>query len=309
LEVNPLFGRTQSLSFASGLRYILSHSLITLLAIGIAFTLPKAAGYILYYWWPKVEENTQLLLVTEIGFAAVLVLLLNVMMVLWQNQRFVSSARLASLVFARENGGWLRPWWGRRLVSRLPASRDVYVLAVTGYNTFVDRNSLFEGVLGNGYDIKVMLLHPASGGAREHVQSFTDGALGGDALVHEVEASIACLDRLRRAGKKVELKFYGYAPTWKIVVLDEHVWVQYCHRGTELKTAPEYVFALHPRDPKRGFYVPFYKHFTENWNNGGHPEYDFETRELVYRDVTGNETRRAPFPATKAGEVPAAMAA
>jgi hypothetical protein len=80
-----------------------------------------------------------------------------------------------------------------------------------------------------------------------------------------------------------------------VVVLDEYVWVQYCHRGTELKTAPEYVFALHPRDPKRGFYVPFYMHFTGNWNNGGHPEYDFETRELVYRDVTGNETQRTPF--------------
>jgi hypothetical protein len=309
MEVNPLFGRTQSPTFAAGLRYILSHSVITLLAIGIAFTLPKAAGYILYSWWPKVEENTQLLLVTEIGFAAVLVLLFNVLMVLWENHRFVSSARLASLVFACENGGWLHPWRDRRLARRLPASRDVYVLAVTGYNTFVDRSSPFEGVLRNGYDIRVMLLHPLSEGARERIQSFTDRTLSEDALVREVEASIACLDQLRRAGKKVELKFYGYAPTWKIVVLDEHVWVQYCHRGTELKTAPEYVFALHPRDPKKGFYVPFYMHFTENWNSGGHPEYDFETRELVYRDVTGNETRRVPFHLSKTDDVRVAVAA
>ena len=309
MEVNPLFGRTQSPSFASGLRYVLSHSIITLLAIGIAFTLPKAASYILYTWWPKVEENTQLLLITEIGFAGVLVLLFNVLMVLRENHRFVSSARLASLVFACENGGWLRPWRGRWMVRKLPASRDVYILSVTGYNTFVDRDSLFEGVLRNGYDIRVMLLHPASEGAREHIQSFTNRPLSEDALVREVEASIACLDRLRREGKKVELKFYGYAPTWKIVVLDEHVWVQYCHRGTELKTAPEYVFALHPRDPKKGFYVPFYMHFTENWNNGGHPGYDFETHELVYRDVTGNETQRKPFLVSKADEVRAAVPA
>jgi len=308
-EVNPLFGRTQSPSFAAGLRYILSHSVITLLAIGIAFTLPKAAGYILYYWWPKVEENTQLLLVTEIGFAAVLVLLFNVLMVLWENQRFVSSARLASLVFACEKGGWLRPWRGRWMVNRLPASRDVYILSVTGYNTFVDGDSLFESVLRTGYDIRVMLLHPASEGAREHIQSFTNRPLSEETLVREVESSIACLDRLRRAGKKVELKFYGCAPTWKVVVLDEYVWVQYCHRGTELKTAPEYVFALHPRDPKKGFYVPFYMHFTENWNNGGHPEYDFETRELVYRDVTGNETQRMPFLVSSADDVRVAVAA
>lgn len=304
-----LFNRTQSPSFAAGLRYILSHSIITLLAIGIAFTLPKAAGYILYYWWPKVEENTQLLLVTEIGFAAVLVLLFNILMVLWENQRFVSSARLASLVFARDKGGWLRPWRSRWIVRSLPASRDVYILSVTGYHTFVDRDSLFGSALSNGYDIKVMLLHPASDGAREHVQSFPNGPLSEDALLREVEASIACLDQLRRGGKKVELKFYGYAPTWKIVVLDEHVWVTYCHRGAELKTAPEYVFALHPRDPKKGFYVPFYMHFTESWNNGTHPEYDFETRELVYRDVTGNETQRRPFLVSRADDVRVALPA
>lgn len=304
-----VFARTQSISLASGLRYVLTHSIITLLAIGIAFTLPKAASYILYNWWPKVEENTQLLLITEIGFAGVLVLLFNVLMVLWENHRFVYSARLASLVFACENGGWLRPWRGRWRMRKLPASRDVYILSVTGYNTFVDRDSLFEAVLRSGYDIRVMLLHPASEGAREHAQSFTSSPLDEDALVREVEASIACLDRLRREGKKVELKFYTYAPTWKIVVLDEHVWVQYCHRGTELKRAPEYVFALHPRDPKKGFYVPFYMQFTENWSSGGLPEYDFETHELVYRDLSGNATQRKPFLVSKAGEALLAVSA
>jgi hypothetical protein len=76
-----------------------------------------------------------------------------------------------------------------------------------------------------------------------------------------------------------------------------------------LKTAPEYVFALHPRDPKKGFYVPFYMHFTGIWSNGENPEYDFETRELVYRDVTGKETQRQPFLISKADEVRTAVPA
>jgi hypothetical protein len=53
----------------TGLTYIFSHSLITLLAIGIAFMLPIAARYILYQWWPRVETDAQLLLFTEIGCA------------------------------------------------------------------------------------------------------------------------------------------------------------------------------------------------------------------------------------------------
>ena len=121
----------RSATLTAGVRLLLSHSVITLLALGIAFALPRAAAYILYTWWPKVEADAQLLLVTEIGFAGVLVMLFNLLMLLWENHRFVSSERLASLVFARENGGWSDPWRTRRLVRRLPPSRDAYILSVT----------------------------------------------------------------------------------------------------------------------------------------------------------------------------------
>ena len=99
----------------------------------------------------------------------------------------------------------------------------------------------------------------------------------------------------------MELKFYMRAPSWKIVVLDEHVWVQFCHRGAEVRTMPEYVFALHPRDPKKGLYVPFYMQFIEKWGEESNPEYAFDTRELVYRDAAGNELRRTPFLSPAAG--------
>jgi len=55
---------------------LLLHALITLLAI--AFALPAGAQYILYQWWPKVAEDANLLLATEIGLAAALALLFNV---------------------------------------------------------------------------------------------------------------------------------------------------------------------------------------------------------------------------------------
>jgi len=111
----------------------------------------------------------------------------------------------------------------------------------------------------------------------------------------EIEASIAYLAELRKLGKKVTLKFYDEEPFWKVVVLGDHVWVQHCHRGCELNQQPEYVFALQHRDPRRGLFVPFYTYFLERWNDSRHPEYDFDSNQLVYRDAAGHETGRAPL--------------
>ena len=33
--------------------------------------------------------------------------------------------------------------------------------------------------------------------------------------------------------------------------------------------------------------------FLNQWNDARHPEYDFDTNELVYRDVSGKEVQRA----------------
>ena len=290
-----MYRRKESHRVVSGLTYIFSHSIITLLAIGIAFTLPMVAEYILYQWWPRVEANSQLMLFTEIGFATVLVVLFNIAKLFWDNRRYMVSAKLASLVYARSSDSWVARWRERRLVKKLPASRDASVLAVTGFHTFSDKNSLLGDVFKTAYEIRVMLLNPNGEGARQRIQSLPPKKYSFTALCREIELSIAYLDELRKTGKKVTLKFYENQPLWKVVVLGEHVWVQYCHSGHEMKRTPEYVFALQERDPKQGFFVPFYMHFVDKWNEPEHPEYDFESRELVYRDAAGNEIKRLPL--------------
>jgi len=99
---------TQPQGFLVGIRQILIHGAITLLAIVIAFSLPPAARYILYVWWPRVETDTSLLLVTEIGLASALVLLFNLGKVAWDNRNKVAMARLTALVYARNaRNDWL----------------------------------------------------------------------------------------------------------------------------------------------------------------------------------------------------------
>ena len=276
----------------TGLRQILSHGAITLLAVAIAFSLPGVANYILNEWWPEVQNNANLLLATEVGLASVLALLFNLAKIAWDHRRRVLTARLASLVYARNAGAG---WWSRRreraLVSQLPAARDAFVLTLTGYDTFVADDSLLRGVIEKAYEIRVMLVNPVGKALRERADSLPP-EITVLTLHTEIEAVVAYLSGLRKFGKKVTLKFYDEEPFWKLIVLGDYVWVQHCHSGFAVKEQPEFVFALQHREPRHGLFVPFYMVFLNQWNDSSHPEYDFDTNELVHRDSSGKETGR-----------------
>ncbi len=283
-------------SFTEGIRHALVHATITLLAVGIAFSLPVVAQYILFYWWPKIEGDSQLLLVTEISLATVLVLLFNISKIAWDGRRSMRMNKIASLVYAREGRGWMSRWKERDTRRKLANVRDVYIMSITGYDTFSAENCELQRALELAYEIRVMLANPYGEGVVSRVKSLENPEATLQAYRQETEVSIAYLRKLAAAGKKVKHKFYEEPPFWKLVVIGEYVWVQHCHNGHEIKAQPEYVFGLQHGNPRRGFFAPFYKHFLDQWNDPRHPEFNFDTSELVYRNGDGNEIRREAFP-------------
>jgi hypothetical protein len=50
----------------------------------------------------------------------------------------------------------------------------------------------------------------------------------------------------------------------------------------------------HDQNPG-GLYTPFYQYFLTRWENPDIPEYDLDSDDLVYRDVTGSELKRKKF--------------
>ena len=54
---------------------------------------------------------------------------------------------------------------------------------------------------------------------------------------------------------------------------------------------------LRKDQPGRGLFTPFYVNFLNQWQDVRLPDYDFETRELVYRNSNGNEVKRELFDA------------
>src|SRR5205809_7861236 len=63
-EPSKMDTNTQAQGFLVGIRQILIHGAITLLALVIAFSLPTAARCILFVWWPRDAPDTHLLMVT-----------------------------------------------------------------------------------------------------------------------------------------------------------------------------------------------------------------------------------------------------
>ena len=283
-------------SLVQTLRHIFSHIGVTLLAVGIAFSLPMLAQFILFTWWPMVEDDSQLLLINEIIFAAVLVLLFNLFLGARQGRLSHRMNRLVSLVHVREESSWLSRWSDRKLLDRITGTRDVAVMSVTGYDTFVSQRRKLQNVIDHSYELRVMLMNPYGAGALRRVQSLGDPAPLLETYCQETAATIERLAALAAAGKQVTLKFYEASPFWNLIVTGEYVWVQYCHDGHELKNQPEYVFALQKDNPTQGLFSAFYVHFLNQWNDPHHPEYDFATRELIYRNDKGNEVKRLPFP-------------
>jgi hypothetical protein len=283
-------------SFAEGIQHALAHIVITLLAVGIAFSMPVVANYILFNWWPMVEGNSQLQLFTEIGFAVILVLLFNVSKFAWDGRRSMRMNKIASLVHARDGAGWISRLQRRNIHKKLACARDVYILSITGHDTFGAENRELQEALEKAYEIRVMLANPYADGVLGRVQSLGKPEELLQEYRQETEASIAYLRKLAAAGKKIELKLYDGSPFWRLVVIGEYVWVQHYHDGHEIKTQPEYVFGLQHGNPERGFFAPFYKYFLDQWNDPRHPGFNFESRELIYRNADGNEIGRVAFP-------------
>lgn len=281
--------------FVRGLRGIATHTIITVLAVGVAFSIPDVAQYVLFTWWPKIESNSQFLLATEMGFAALLVLIGNMLALAWNHRRMAAAASIASLVHAHDGKSGSARRQSNRLSGTVPAPRDICILTVTGHHTFGPENAWLRGALAEAYETRVLLLNPFSPGAVQRVKSFHDAHDAHARYLAETAESLAYLREMHTRGKVVKLKFYETAPFWKLVVVGDHTWVQYCHDGREMKDQPEFTFALLKDKPTWGLFAPFCMTFLKQWNDPASPEYNFESAELIYRDAAGNEMKRVPF--------------
>lgn len=277
------------------MQQIFFHLAVSGLALAIAFSLPAVATFVLDDWWPRVAASSKLLLATELGLAAALVLAFNALRLAWEGLRARRMRDMAALVQVRRDGG------GKAGPEAMLAARDALIVSVTGFHTFAAEKAPFRDLVNRCFEARVLLLNPFSEGARARIRSLPDPGRAEALYREEIGASIAFLRSLWEAGRRVRLKIYDAAPFWSIVVAGEHAWVRYCHDGYPLATQPDYVFALRRDQPTQGLFPPFCSYALDQWNDPRNAEYDFATGDLVLRSAEGAELGRARLPLAPAG--------
>ena len=280
------------------MQQIFFHLAVSGLALAIAFSLPTVATFVLDEWWPRVAASSKLLLATELGLAAALVLAFNALRLAWEGLRARRMRDMAALVHVRRDDARGAGKAGPEATS---AARDALIVSVTGFHTFASGKAPFRDLVNRCFETRVLLLNPFSEGARARIRSLPDPGKAEALYREEIGASIAFLRSLWEAGRRVRLKIYDAAPFWSIVVAGELAWVRYCHDGYPLATQPDYVFALRRDQPTQGLFPPFCSYALDQWNDPRHAEYDFATGDVVLRSAEGAELGRARLPLASAG--------
>lgn len=171
------------------------------------------------------------------------------------------------------------------LLEKIKSAKGIEMIGATGYNTFarcedpggkkaILREAFESYVTG---EIKILLLNPNAKQTRMRA-----AALGVplDKYQREIFDSIDFLKDLKNKGKTIALKLYSQRPIWKMIILDDFLWLQYYDSRYHVEQMP--VYGISRRKDGSNLFDPLYEVFKKKWNHDYNPTYDFETNELVY---------------------------
>lgn len=282
--------------FIKGVGHIFYHVLLVAMSAGIAFSLPAIISFFaknFLSFWSIVENEKIFLISVEISLALLLVLGFNYLGRSWKDRRLAKMARGSGIIRFFPTGKFFALRRIRALKKKQGFARDVMIIASTGFRTFVEPRGDLHNVLQNCREAKIMLLNPYSEGVNARARSILDPDVTIEHFREQIKKSIEFLKGLKATQKNVKLKLYADPPFLKLAILGDYVWVKHYHPGRDIQKMPEFAFA-HGQNPG-SLYTPFYQGFLTRWEDSDIPEYDFDTDELVYRDVNGKELRRDRF--------------
>jgi len=271
-----------------GPAHIVFHVAIIVVSAGIALSLPYTVSFIsskFLVFWSLIENEKVFLVSIEIICAMIFIGTLNYARSSLKDRKLAKAAKRAGLVLAPSRKGLFRQKLSKSLKTKQGMARDIMLMGSTGYRTFVQPKTDLHETLKNCREAQIILLDPSSEGARIRSKSIPHPDVTIDRFREQIQMSIDFLKGLNEVHRNLRLKLYSDVPFLKLTVLGDYMWVQHYHSGVDVESMPEYVFKHNGKTS--GFYEFFYQYFLNRWNDPAIPEYDFETGELIYRDVAG----------------------
>jgi len=284
---------------------IVHHIVIFVLSGAAAISLPYVGGFIAqnyHTYWSLIENDKVFLISVEIILAVLLIINFNFLRRSWKDRRLSKMAAKAGLVFVTSTksaftlGNVWRLTGGKikKLKENQSLSKDVMVIGSTGFSTIVDPKGDLHYVIKNCREAKIMLLNPFCEGSEIRAKGIPVADVQPETFKNQIMKSIQFLKSLNEIRQNIKLKLYPDAPLLKLALLGDCISMKCYQAGQSSHEMSEYIFK-HTQD-NSCLYNVFYQIFLSKWRDSNIPEYDFDTGELIYRDGSGNETKREAFP-------------
>lgn len=145
------------------------------------------------------------------------------------------------------------------LLDQCKIAKSILIIGATGFQTFARsdhegkamlRDALEKDITG---EIKIILIHPFGQNARSRAE-----ALGVTLSNYQsdISNSVAFLKELKRKGKNVALKFYEQKPIWKMIILDNFLWLQHYHQNRHVEYMPVYGISRSKKEDEYSLFDP-----------------------------------------------------
>ncbi len=279
-----------------GVKNIVYHIVIVVLSAAAALSLPYTVRFIAQKYlsyWSLIEDEKIFLISVEIAVAAILISFFNYLGRSWKDRKLSGMAKKAGLVLVAHTKSLFARRKAKKLKEKQGFSRDVMLIGSTGFGTFVNSEGDLHNVIKNCREAKIMLLNPFGEGVSIRSKSIPSPDVTPESFKEQILKSIDFLKSLKALQKSIKLKLYEETPILKLAVLGDYISMQFYHTGLNIKEMPEYIFK-HSQD-NSSLYSTFYQLFLSKWRDTNIPEYDFDSGELIYRDIYGNEIKREKF--------------
>lgn len=276
------------------IKTIIYHILILGASTAIALSLPYTGKFIAdnyLTYWSLIESEKIFLISMEIVVAALLIIFLNFLGRGRKDRKFSKMAIIdMGLVLVAYAEGRRTKKRVKKLKEQHGLAKDVLLLGSTGFGTFVNPEGDMHHIIQNCREAKIMLLNPFSEGAIVRAKSIPDPDITPESLRDQIIKSIDFLKNLKALQKDISLKLYEETPFLKLTILGDHIFMKHYYAGLIGQGIPEYIFKHSPN--QSSLYHLFYQFFLSKWHDPNIPEYDFDSDELIYRDISGNEVKR-----------------
>ncbi len=164
------------------------------------------------------------------------------------------------------------------LKSNGAVTRKLYILGATGLKTFAETEAPLYNSLQKCPEVKIILANPNSEAIEKRCDQLKDIDI--EEYKREISDTLTKLTELHKVNDNIKVKFYSSEMLWKLIIIDNYVWVQQYSPSKHVKNTSCYAFELTDNNNYEDIYNYLDKQFIKRWESNRLKIYDFASKSI-----------------------------